>query len=206
MELRLITDGNMRVLSLRNHSRVLVVHGDKCTEVVRDLIDNALHQISLFVGRFTAEVRVDLHGRREAPRLVDVEGHEHAVPRADTPCLLMERKEQVLLQSPVKKCADSRRLADGKVRCLMKSDLRLRRRRDQAVRGVPVNEGLYFIARLCSLRHLPGRQQHAVLRTCVPRLAEIRAVILDADDHECFSYTNFHIQSILSGLPRSVHF
>ena len=131
--------------------------------------------------------RIDIHGCGKPSAFIQIDRAENALSllHALISRLFMKRKQQILIQTPVKECADSSNLLHGEVSHLMQRQLRLLPRCNQAVFRILIKEHRDLVACCRVLRHLRSGKQN-VLRilplTFVP-LFRFRSLLLQIDAH-----------------------
>ena len=131
------------------------VHCHERAEVAACLVDNAGHLVAGPVGALLAQVGIDVHCGAESLALIEVNSHQDLLPFLDALSgLLMERKQQVFVQSPVQEGADAAHLQDCQITDLMQHEFGLSARGDHSVLGILVEKDFQFIALADPLRHL----------------------------------------------------
>ena len=115
--------------------------------------------IDLIRGIFL-QIRIDPHGRTQTAALIQIQRYETLIPRIYLSSLLAERKQQILFQSPVQKCADLRHILDLEHSGPPNRHHRLPPRRNQTVARIQIYEYFHLRTRLHSLVHFFFRQQH----------------------------------------------
>ena len=147
-----------------DHSGIFIIHCNKGSEIITELINSSLYMISLFVWRIRGKQIIKLfHTRTKSAALINIKCYQNLIFRLDFHCHLFIRKKQIFFESPVKECTDFSNLCHTQNSKPSKSDLWLICRCDHPVFGILVQKHFKFIPGLCILRNLFCRKKHTFL-------------------------------------------
>ena len=159
--------------AFRDKAGILVVHSDKDTEIIADLINQSFHRISDHIRRTSLQERIDFHRGAQTAAFIQIQRHQHLVSRLNSSGLFPERQHQIFLQSPVQKSADLSCLYNFQNGKAAKGQLWFSRRRDHPVTGITVEKDFQDISFLCPFRNLLRGKQHPLLFSGFPAFAQV---------------------------------
>ena len=133
---------------------------------------------------------VNLHRGAQPFTFVHIQGHQALFSLLRLAFLFLEGHEKILLQSPVQKDADGRHLHHPQKGQLIPHNPGLGCRCNHPVLGILIQKHIHLISRLRSLRHLPARQEHGLIRLFL--LPHISANLCQTHNLQQLSFSQFH--------------